>query len=182
MARGASNKIKAHLFALNASRPNALGGKRTNFWSKTAKSTSYQGTKGEGTITIAQLGFRQRLEGGPIKPRKVTFLTIPAAPEAHGRRAREFNNLTFGFAKNKFGHFQPALIEAAASGIRFGKKRKTGQRTVRQTGSLGGKVMYFLTQGVVQSPDPSVLPPVDEILKAATDGADEYLRSRGGAR
>src|SRR5574342_12137 len=67
MGRGATKKIQAYLFGLNSGRANSLGGKRSNFYSAAAKSTSYQAEPGKAEITISKLGFRQRLEGGWIR-------------------------------------------------------------------------------------------------------------------
>lgn len=167
MGRGATARIKEHFFALNSSRPNALGGRRTNFWTACARSTNYQAQPGEFTVSINQVGFRQRLEGGTIRPtggRK--FLTIPAIPEAHGKRASEFSNLRFGYTENRFGNLAPALVEASASTVKFGRQRKDGTRGVK-TGVTGGKAVFWLARKVFQKADPSVLPSEGEILGAA---------------
>lgn len=173
MGRGATNRIRAHFTDLNAARPNQLGGRRTNFWAAAARSTNYTASPEQVLININQLGFRQRLQGGVIRPVKAKYLTIPAAPEAHGRRAREFSNLRFGFAENKFGNLQPALIEASATAVTFGRRRKDGTRAVKRGRSLGGRTIFFLTRQVFQRADPTVLPPDQEIIEAALQGGRE---------
>lgn len=176
MGRGASTRIQRHLFGLNSTRPNQLGGKRTNFWSACARGTSYTSQPGSATVTISQLGFRQRLQGGEIRARNVKYLTIPAVAEAHGRRARSFSNLRFGFAENKYGNLMPALLKAAAT--RSPKGRLKGKDAKKNIGN----VMYWLTPRVFQKSDPTVLPKESEIVDAALRGADLYLRGREDLR
>src|SRR5262245_56863384 len=92
MGRAGANAVQNHFFTLNT-KPNQLGGRRTNFWAAAAKSTSYTSAPGEVTINVNKQGVRQQYQGGTIKPVRRKYLTIPAAPEAHGRRASEFSNL-----------------------------------------------------------------------------------------
>ncbi len=167
IGRGASNFIQRYMFKTNSQRPNSIGGPRTNFYAACARSVSYTHRPGQAEITIGQLGFRQRLEGGEILPRKSQYLTIPASPAAYGKRAREMN-LRFAFAMNSYGAMQPALIFNAQ-----GKKRS--KQPAQNT------VMFWLTKRVNQKADPSVLPPEADIINAGIRGADEYLRSKGGA-
>lgn len=176
MGRGASKAVQAFLFSLNASRPNQLGGKRSNFWSASAKSTSYQTSGNQITITVSKLGYLQRIKGGEIKARNKKYLTIPATAEAYGKRAGEFSNLRFGFAENKYGNLMPALIKQSATRSRTG--RAIGGKYAKQAKSNIGNVMYWLTPRVFQRADPSVEPPEQAVLDGALKGADIYIRSR----
>lgn len=171
--RAGVNKIQQHLFALNSSRPNKLGGKRTNFWAQCARSTSFVVVPEGALASINQIGFRQRLQGGTISPRNVKFLTIPAIAEAYGKRAKEFNNLRFAIIGGK-----PALIEAEHSGVRFGKKG------VKATLNLGGKVFYWLVRKATQQPFPGALPTNEELGAAVVKALDSYIKraaEKGGA-
>lgn len=175
MGRGVANLVRNHLFALNQSRPNQLGGRRTNFWAQAARGTSQASQPGGFTVSINQVGFRQRYQGGWIRPTGgKKYLTIPAVAEAHGRRASEFSNLRFGFAANKYGNLQPALIEASATKVKFGRARKDGTRGVKSEGT-GGKVMFFLSKRVFQQADASVLPTLPEMEAAAVAAADAVI-------
>ena len=172
---GVSKLVKDHFLGLNATRANQFGGKRTNFWAATAKSTNYQPGNGEVTISINKVGFRQRLEGGTIRPtggRK--YLTIPAVAEAYGKRAGEFSNLRFGFTEGRSGGLVPALVEASASTVKFGRARKDGTRGVK-TGSSGGRAMFFLVRKVFQRADPSVLPTEAQITGAAINAVENAV-------
>lgn len=174
MGQGVTVLIRARFARLNAERPNKLGGPRTNFWSAVSRSTNHTSQRGSVEINISHLGFRQRLEGGWIRPKAgKKYLTIPAVAEAHGKRASEFSNLRFGFSENKYGNLQPALVEASATNLKFGRKRKDGSRKTTVTGSSGGRAIFFLSKQVFQPADPSVLPTEPEILAAAIKAGEE---------
>lgn len=183
MAQGAANRVRKWLFRKNQTNPNKLGGRRTNFWSGVAKSTSYTSQVGRATVIIDKIGFAQRLHGGFIKAKNKKYLTIPAVPEAYGRRAREFSDLRFGFTEGKYGGLVPALVRASRSRVSFGRRKRDGSRTVKQGGlDGGGEAMYWLVKRVFQQADPSSLPPAQEITDAAMRGATEYLRDRKDLR
>jgi hypothetical protein len=186
MERALVNKVQGHLFRLNNERANQLGGVRTNFYSQAAKSTHGSSERGRVTVTISHVGIRQRYYGGVIRPKAgKKYLTIPVAPEAHGKRAREFSNLRFGFTEGRFGGLVPALVKTSASRIRIGRQRKDGSRSVKQIGATGGEAVFILARQVFQRPDPAVLPTPAELettaLKAAQDYVDRQIRRQGGS-
>lgn len=142
IGRAAVNTITAHLRRLNRERPNALGGKRTNYYATAARGTSFALVgDNEVVVSIAQRGIRQRVFGGTLRPRAAKFLTIPAIPEAYGKRAREIPGLEFALLGGK-----PALVRPVAGGE--------------------PEVVFWLRRSVTQRPDPTVLP------EAATLRAD----------
>lgn len=172
MGRAGTNRVQEHLFRMNAERPNRLGGRRTNFYASASRSTNYESKPGEVKININQVGIRQRLQGGVIRPVNKKFLTVPAVAEGHGRRASEFNNLRVAYGT---GGRPVALVESAASGVSFGRKKKDGSRAVIQGEALGGRVIFWLVKEVNQKPDPSVLPTNDDIKTVCSDAADRHL-------
>lgn len=176
MGRGATNVVRRHLNSLESGRPNKEGWPRQHFWAKCSRSTSYTSQPGAAVISISHLGFRQRLQGGPIRARNVKYLTIPATAEAYGKRAREFSNLSFGYAENKNGNLAPALIKRSAT--RSSKGRLKGKDAKKNIGN----VMYWLTPGVFQRGDPTVLPDGQKIVDGALSAADKFMRSREGLR
>jgi hypothetical protein len=156
IGRAASNTVVAHLRRLNNERPNQLGGKRTNFYASAARGTSYSVISDtEVTVSIAHVGIRQRFFGGKIVPtggRK--FLTIPAAAEAHGKRAREFSDLEVVFGMG---------------GRPIGLARKAqGKRQF-------GTILFRLVRSVNQRPDPSVLPDKATIAAACTAAGKSHI-------
>jgi len=146
IARGvAQNVFIPHFVQLDSERANELGGQRSHFYGNTAKSVSSGGDAEGATVTMSQLGLRQRLEGGEIKPRQGKYLTIPARSEAYGKRAREFDDLEF----------------VKLSGGR-------GMLVRKATGAVSeradvGVIYYWLVPSVLQTADPSVLPNVSTI-------------------
>ena len=170
-----------HLAGLNEERANALGGRRTHFYAKAAKATSYAVRPGGATVSISKTGFAQRLFGGEIRPVNSKYLTIPARAEAHGRRAREFDNLEILFGRN--GPY--ALAERHFTELRWRQKTKRGKgvksvyKYAAAGADRGGGVFYWLVKSVTQDPDPTVLPQMDVLLSTAREAISEHLRSKG---
>src|SRR5574341_195301 len=158
IGRAVTNRVQSHFYSLNSARANKLGGKRTNFYSSAAKSTQFQTTSDGVTVSINKQGIRQRLQGGVIRPKNAKYLTIPAIAEAYGRRAREFSNLEFGFAKDESGDLRPALVEAQATLLKRNRKGR-----LKSGGEVGGKAFYWLGRSADKDPDPSVLPTKEEL-------------------
>jgi hypothetical protein len=168
LAQAAVDFTQAHLFRLDAERGNVLGGARTHFYSQAARGTHHTVLPDGFALTIGHVGFRQRLQGGTIRPQKAKFLTIPAYPDAYGRRAGEFSDLRFAIVGGR-----PCLVKAEQSALSFGKKRKDGSRKI--SGSfVGGNVMYWLVRQVNQAPDPSVLPSEEEYTRELLEVWDSW--------
>lgn len=163
IGRAAANTYRSHFFALNKSRPNRLGGKRTNYYAGAARATSFA-LQGDDTVVVSvnQIGIRQRVFGGTIKPRNAKFLTIPVAPEAHGKRAREFGDLELVFGQGG----QPIALAHKAQG-----KRRYGM------------ILFRLVKSVTQQPDPTVLAPRKDVvaaIKTAVTATVDRATRRGG--
>lgn len=151
----AQRLTQRHLRVVNRTRPNRLGGPRTNFYGKAAQATFFTVTPQGVVITIAQQGMRQRFAGGVIRPVTKKYLAIPATAEAHGKRPGEFDNLVFTVLPG----FGPVLVKAIATPIKVGKVKQAGTRAVKQAGvSAGGDVVFYLRRKVTQKPDPTVIP------------------------
>lgn len=161
IGRAASNTTVAHLRRLNQERPNALGGRRTNYYAGAARGTSFAVVDDSTVVvSIAQRGIRQRVFGGTIKPRQAKFLTIPVHPLAHGKRAREFGDLEIVFGAGG----RPVALARKASGTR-----------------RFGEILFALRRSVTQRPDPSVLP-ANATLRADIVRAVESAVARAARR
>lgn len=57
VANAAANTIKDHLIDLNTKRPNALGGKRSNFYSNASESVAFEANKDQATVSITQQDY-----------------------------------------------------------------------------------------------------------------------------
>ncbi len=167
MGRAAGNLVKDWLYDLDSKR-HRYG---RNYYRGAADSVTIATTPNSAIISITQVGFRQRLQGGVIKPKAgKKFLTIPAAPEAYGRRAGEFSSLEFRYVLDDGGHLRPALVQRAHTPLKFiNRRRKDG--TVKLSVKAGAlneeKVMYWLVRQVTQRADSTVLPAPGLIVAAA---------------
>lgn len=147
IGRGVAELFRLNFRNLDRERANALGGKRTHFYSDAMKATFSSGDDEGATVTVAALGIRQRLLGGTIKPREGKYLTIPARAEAYGRRAREFQNLKFVRLSGGRG-----MLVADGAG-------RAGHSSKKHIGSKEEGLVYFwLVPSVHQDADPTVLP------------------------
>lgn len=152
-AREGQKFTRQHYINLNRTRPNALGGERTNFYAGAARGTSASSDENGATISINKLGIRQRLYGGTILPKNGKFLTIPAIAVAHGKRAREFGDLKFAFVDDGSGRPRRALAK-------------------------DGKAYFWLASRVVQMADPSVLPNLGDMTIKILAALQQLIRIR----
>jgi hypothetical protein len=176
VGRSAVNTFREHFFGLNQSRPNKLGGRRTGFYAQAARSTSSVATETGAIVSVNKEGIRQRLNGGEIKPGPGRqWISIPAIASAHGKLAREFNDLRF------------VLIRAAGNAL-AALKRVTGRTrerideagNVTGGGEILGTVVYWLKKSVTQKPDASVLP-YDELVQSRIErDVSSYVTRRLG--
>lgn len=150
-AEAVAGLVREHLQGLDTQR-HRFG---HHFYRQAAESVTVVENGRGAVVAIGQVGFRQRLLGGPIEPHHGTYLTIPAAPEAYGRRASEFSDLVFAKAFDAGGALRPALV------------RRTGRQ-----------VMYWLVRGVQQAADPTVLPPEANLSAAALAAIQSELERR----
>ena len=177
-ARGVANKLRDHFAELEAEHPNKMGWPRQHFWADVRRSVGNPVQEGDvATVTIAHFAFRQKLEGGTIRPKAdKEYLTIPAHPDAYGKRAGEFTNLEFAYVENPAnpGTVRPALVamRAVSTAIEFGRKKA---RAVSQ--ELGLLPLYWLVREVTQSPMPGALPSDADLQQALISGANEWANN-----
>lgn len=85
-----SETVRENLYEKDKT-PNKLGGDRTHFYRQAGDATGFALHPEGATVFINKLGILQRLNGGVITPKTAKNLAIPIAPEAHGKRPREFD-------------------------------------------------------------------------------------------
>ena len=159
----ASGVIQGHLRTLDADRPNVLGGKRTHYYNGAARGTDYDVSDDGVLVTVHHTGIALHYYGGVVRPINVKALTIPAAPEAHGRRAAEFTNLELVWPKgsNRGWLYMPEYRETKI------RKTKKGPKVVQ--GPLkGGKIYFWLVAKATIKADPTILPDSALITDAVT--------------
>ena len=152
LGRAGVNLLREHFVQLDSSRPNALGGERTHFYSSAAEGTSFTVDAEGALLAVNKIGIRQRYYGGTVEA-KDKLLTIPARAETYGHRASEFNDLRCITFKSG----AKALVELPAA---------KGDKLV---------VMFWLRESVTQRADPTVLPSDEAMYTALNDTASEYL-------
>lgn len=174
-ARAVGGLVKEHLYGLDAQR-HRFG---NHFYRQAGDSVTTSADSRGAVVSISQLGFRQRFFGGTIRAKNVRYLTIPAAPEAYGHRAREFNDLDFAIVENpETGALQPALVRRAQTKIKHRRvKTKDGGVTFKASSvaTLLPEVMYWLTPKVEQDADPTVLPYNEQMSARAADAVKTRL-------
>lgn len=177
--RQGRNTVREHLFKLDAERENALGGKRTHFYSNAANSTNFRLVDDGVVIAINHTGLAQRYFGGPIRPVNSTYLAIPARAEAHGKRPREFSNLEIVFGR---GRRPVGLAETRSTDIKL-RKKKDGTVRVTPGQERGGLMMFWLVKEAYQAEDPTVLPTAGvlggQILERVTKYMERTWRNGG---
>lgn len=153
LGRAGANELKKYFRARNAANPNKLGGRRTNFWSAVAASVqSPRMLPGRIVISITHPAIAQKVHGGTITAKKTKNLSIPIAPEAHGKSPRVFSSLQFAMT---------------AAGVKLLGLRESGG---------GIKWLYLLTPSVTQDADPKALPKDRDIGSALERAGDIHMR------
>lgn len=170
--RAVVNAVRSHLISYNASHANKLGGKRTNFWVKAARSAHMEPKPHGADVSINHLGFRLQYQGGTVRPVKKRYLTIPAVPEAHAKAAGEFSDLEFAYVPRN-GRMAPALVEARQTKIKISKGKK-GASVKPIESSLGTKVIFWLARKVTIPANPAVLPTEAALAAAGTTAVTSF--------
>lgn len=181
IGRSAVVTVRSHLFRINSGRPNALGGKRTNFYSTAARGTNFT-TVADGIILSIGSGlpagaFSHRVTGGTIRPKTKKYLTIPAVAEAHGKTAGEFDDLVLVFGPSG----QPIALAHALFRVTRTKLAALPARlrigTTKQIGQHGG-IVFWLKKSVTHAPDPSVMPEAKEIYADAGKQVASFVQAQ----
>jgi len=83
----ARNTIIAHLSNLQSTRPNQHGWPRQGYWASAARSVTQPIDNGNAiVIGIQQVGIALHYYGGTVTTKQSKYLTLPAVPEAYGKR------------------------------------------------------------------------------------------------
>jgi hypothetical protein len=113
---------------------------------------------GEGKAEAAEIAIRipgigRAFEDKTITPVRSKYLTLPAAAESYGKRAREFNDLRLAVFK---GGALLALV-----------RREAGET----------RVLYWLKTSVLQRQDRTLLPSDAAYMGAAEEGTKDFIRA-----
>jgi hypothetical protein len=185
LGRAGVRTIQDHLRARDASHPNALGGRRTHFWSAAARSTTYRTVSDGALISISHAGAALQYFGGTVRPVNRKFLSIPAIPEAHGMSPSDFSDLepiTFRLPGRPPLH---ARVQRDQQRISFRKDTRKGAaegaKRLKRGAETRGIIYFWLVKSATIGPHPDVLPPTETIQADANTAVASYL-SRWKAR
>ena len=153
IATKVKQQVQNHLLAKG---PNKKGWPSTSFYPSAAHATSATSDGTHVTVTIDQVGIRQRYYGGRIAPVNAKALTIPIDPLSYGHRASEFPNLSV--VKTPKGAYLVQKPQNAHS---------NGRREARSRAQEASRFLFKLVGSVNQLPDPSVLPSKADLLATA---------------
>jgi hypothetical protein len=162
--RAVAKLLRKHYEQKHANEPNKLGGKRQNFWLRVKHGVNEprQTAPDQVTVSVSDPAIMQKIKGGTISAKRATMLTIPVDPRAYGRAA--------SVLEHELGI---KLVLVAKSGRAF-----LAGRITKGKGS-GLRVFYVLKKSVNQRPDPTALPPEEQITQTATDAFNAWIK-RGG--
>jgi hypothetical protein len=169
--------VARHLRSLGR---NKKGWPSTEFWARAAKATHSQ-PHPEGTlVSVNQIGVRQRYLGGHISPVKARALTIPISPVAAGKTASDFPGSFL--LKTKTGTYIAQHGEelyrspkGKVQYLRGRSKNAGGNAAVRIQASLN--LLFKLSSGVDQAPNPDVLPSREAISSTAIEAIRQDIKS-----
>lgn len=199
MSRGMAEVVRKHFFKMDNEHPNAMGGRRTHFFGQAARGTHRYSDETQAVVSVNQVGIRQHLFGGDIYPVNAKALTIPAIPEAYGKRAREFDGLKLVWPKgSNIGWLQADGEVTAAHGekrpaMRYRKSAPGSSRKRYGPGEHGfqtsveaepkgkiraGEIFFWLVRHVSQAGHPERAPDEQAISTAARHAADIFYRSQ----
>jgi hypothetical protein len=138
-------------------RGNRLGAPSTGYYTDAARLTSSQVTSDfAATVSINKVGIRLHSLGGEVTPVTKKWLTIPAIPAAHGRKAESFGNTLWLMKK------QGVPIALA--------------RTIGEPKDHKFEVVYWLRKSVKHRADPETLPNLGDLATSLRDRAASYYQ------
>lgn len=148
------------------------GRKKSRWWESTASRGNYKigSVDKTGAEVIAGVPYlAHKVTGGTIKPKRTKYLTIPLIPEAHGKRARQYQQDN----RSKLFRIGNALMEAVESGgTSAAANRATGARRRRNL-----RAVYALVKSVDQKPWPNALPADEEFIEWFAEGIEIAIDS-----
>lgn len=173
MGRGMANGLRKHFLERNQT-PNRLGGERTNFWQGVASATQAPIVSGGNSVHVAvsHPHILQKLRGGLIRPREKKAIAIPLNGKAYGKSPTVFPLLAFlPSGSSGPGGAIGYLVEGERKKVTRGKNK--GKEVIRA--KKGGSLLYMLSRGIYQQPDPATLPGDAALLDAAASAGEDFI-------
>ena len=170
------NVVREHLQDLEDTRSGASGGPASHYYGSARRATNFRIIDDTAVeINVSQVGMRLHFYGGTVEAGKgissatgapTKYLTIPAAPEAHGRKASDFDLLLV------WANGRPVALALAETTEKM--TARGGLKAVRKA----GKIMFTLRESVTLQPDPTVMPTTEDFSEAITERLGSVIRRR----
>jgi len=146
------------------------GRDRTGFGKQVADSWNVAKVDSDGvTISNDAPHLGHKVRGGTIRPKRVSALTIPMVPEAHGRRASEYER-DFGVdlftikGRNALFERTKGIGSESVLNRTYGKRRNGQREQIAARGKI--RAVYALTRSVTHDPWKGALPPEEDLREA----------------
>ena len=164
--------------------PNSYGSGRSDFGAEIARGWFSREADASGaSIANHAEHYAFKVAGGTIRPKRVSYLTIPLIEEARDRRAKDYE---IDFRTKLFTiKGRNALFEKTGAGTEsvtantVGKRKgggKKGRVAVEARSTI--RPVYALVKSVTQRPWPDAVPPLQLLYDAFVGGIDEWLDSQ----
>lgn len=177
------DELRDHYAELDT-KPNKLGGDKTHFWARVAKSTDVAEFTATGAVvSVSDVRYKIQLFGGTVKPVNGKFLTIPLIAGAHGMRVAEYEKKTgkklfrtpFGRVLYERGEAgDRTFIGAQKVTVRGNKSNRGGYNSIAIRERSRVRAVYALKEQVTISKDPAAFPDPAKLLESLQDEASGY--------
>jgi hypothetical protein len=173
MAGAVEGTVQDHLRGLNSRSPH------TSFYARAASSTEVYAGDGSAEVAVTHRGAALRYYGGRVdkKDRHLALPTkeVPIQGSEKRMGPREMGLLAFLPRKQTAdAGTRGYLVEGVEMIITRGR-RKGQKRIVPKPRAEGGRLMYVLRHWTDHKPDPTVLPPMPALIRAAGDAAEAFI-------
>jgi hypothetical protein len=163
MGMGVERLVARHMRTTKVPQGNRLGGTSTGFWMKAIASIKGTSDGNSATVSIPARGVALQYYGGTVRPKAgKKYLTIPACPEAHGKRASEIKG---GYEQQEWLRTPYGRPFAIAEKIKVNRK---GIQT-------RGRILFWLKKSVTIRAHSDVLPEEAAIGAEAAKAAKKYI-------
>ncbi|MDR2429583.1 MAG: hypothetical protein LBD14_01550 [Puniceicoccales bacterium] len=169
LGRAFEAQLRDHFLAKNQE-PNKRGWPKQNLWARVRRATAFSSaTNDTATVTITDPAFRDKIAPAGTYTKSSGLYAIPLRREAAGITPR--SKLIPGFFMLRaHGKLFLATREAPAAGRKRATRGKAApQARPRLT------LYYILSKTRRHSPDPTALPPREEIIETLTRRTQAYL-------
>ena len=177
------NLVRDYLTSLAQTRhatADALGATPTGHLERAAESVTSSSDGDGATVSVSSPGITRAFKEITIVPTNgKKFLTIPAHPDAYGKRAGAFNDLRVAFFKDGVMALvkadQSRLADRKASGYGIESKAAKGVKAPLKAAQRPA-IYFWLVKSVIQRQDRTLLPSDELLQSAAEEGVRDWLK------